>query len=90
LLYCGTIITAFWPENNYPEFFKHSLGLLLSFKNLTESVSVDVDEKFLMRCLIVNVFELILAEVERRMGDEDWIETLDLAVKFSCFCLRKG
>jgi hypothetical protein len=80
---CYTAALYCFLARQYPEFIKHSIGLLLSFKTLTESVSLDVDEKFLMRCMIVNVFEFILAEVERRMGDEDWMETLDLAVKFT-------
>jgi hypothetical protein len=40
---------------------------LLNFKHLTEFVSLNVDEKFLM---IVNAFQFDLPEVERRTGDE--------------------
>ena len=67
----------------YPEFIKHSIGLIMSFKNLCQSVSVNAEEKFLMRCMIVNNFQFVLAEIERRRLDDNWIETLELAVRFT-------
>ena len=36
-----------------------------------------------MRCMISNVFQFILAEVEQRRSDDDWIETLGLAIEFT-------
>ena len=67
----------------YSELIKHSLGLLLSFENVMHSRSIDVDEIFLMRCMIVSSFELIFLEMESRRWDDDWVTVLTLALKFA-------
>lgn len=80
---CYTAALYCFLARQYPELIKHSIGLLYSFKNLIKSDSVNIEEKFLIRCMINNVFQFILTEIEQRRLDDHWIETLDLAIGFT-------
>jgi len=80
---CYTAALYCFPARRYAELINHSLGLLLSFKNLGSFTLADKHEPFLMRCMIMNVFQFIVSDIERRRGDRDWVETLALASRFT-------